>query len=349
LIKEKSLFHKEKTDLYEAGLKSSSWQNTDGTGSRVNGENRNCQIMSNPLYTAYFTTKKKDRLSMLDVLRNFRERRYLINEETLEYVITFGLSDYVITKLNGLTGDKELNEEEFINLVEKEFPKLGKNHRQRLFESAAIASYHNQMEFPVVELLLCDDAPQFKLLTEKLALCWVHEGRHYKKLEPEIYYHRQLLKAFVDKLWSFYEKLLNYKTKPEEVSAMELSKEFDELFSTITGYEALDDRIVKTKEKKVSLLMVLEYPEIPLHNNAAEVEARRIVRKRDISFGTKTEEGTKASDTFLSIYATTRKLGISFYKYIYDRVSKAFEIPNLGEIINQKAKVLQLVTFSGDG
>jgi hypothetical protein len=349
LIKKKNIFHEEKVDLYRAGLKSSLWQNTDGTGARVNGENQNCQIMSNPLYTAYFTTKKKDRLSMLDVLQNFRERRYLINEETIEYVITFSLPNYVIIKLKGLVGNKELNEEEFINLVDKEFPTLGKNHRQRLFESAGIASYHKQMEYPVVELLICDDAPQFKLLTEKLALCWIHEGRHYKKLEPEIHYHRQLLEAFLDKYWSFYEKLLDYKIEPKEEECIKLSTEFDELFSTKTGYKMLDDRIEKTREKKVSLLMVLEYPEIPLHNNSSEIEARRLVRKRDISFGTKTVEGTQASDTFLSLYATTRKLGISFYKYIYDRVSKTFEIPNLGEIINQKAKILQLVTFSGDG
>lgn len=349
LIKEKNTFHGEKTDLYKAGLQSSSWQHTDGTGTRVNGVNKNCQIMSNPLYTGYFTTEKKDRLSILDVLQNFRERSYLINEETIKYVTILNLPNYVITKLNDLKVPKELSEEEFINLVDKEFPTLGRNHRQRLFESAAIASYHNQIEFPVVELLLCDDAPQFKLLTEKLALCWIHEARHYKKLEPEICYHCELLKAFLDKFWSFYEKLQNYKIEPGETSAIELSKEFDELFSTKTGYDALDDRIAKTREKKVSLLMVIEYPEIPLHNNAAELEARRIVRKRDISFGTKTDEGTKASDTFLSLYATTKKLGISFYDYIYDRVSKAFKILNLGEIINQKAKSLQLVAAGDDG
>jgi hypothetical protein len=33
-----------------------------------------------------------------------------------------------------------------------------------------------------VELLICDDAPQFKLVTDELSLCWIHEGRHYKKL-----------------------------------------------------------------------------------------------------------------------------------------------------------------------
>lgn len=31
-----------------------------------------------------------------------------------------------------------------------------------------------------------DDAPQFKDITEELSLCWVHDGRHYKKLTPFI-------------------------------------------------------------------------------------------------------------------------------------------------------------------
>jgi hypothetical protein len=43
------------------------------------------------------------------------------------------------------------------------------------------------------------------------------------------------------------------------------------LFSTKTNYQALNDRIEKTKEKKSELLLVLKYPEIPLHNNDAEL------------------------------------------------------------------------------
>lgn len=53
----------------------------------------------------------------------------------------------------------------------------------------------------------------------------------------------------------------------------------------MTGYEALDQRIAKTKAKKDNLLRVLAHPEIPLHNNPAELGARQRVRKRDISFG----------------------------------------------------------------
>jgi hypothetical protein len=30
-------------------------------------------------------------------------------------------------------------------------------------------------------LPVCDDARQFKLVTEELGLCWIHNGRHFKK------------------------------------------------------------------------------------------------------------------------------------------------------------------------
>jgi hypothetical protein len=89
---------------------------------------------------------------------------------------------------------------------------------------------------------------------------------------------------------------------------------------TVTGYGQLDERISKTKEKKVGLLMALKMPTIPLHNNAAELAARAKVRKRDVSLQTVTEKGTKANDTFMTITQTANKLGVSAYAYIHDRV-----------------------------
>ncbi|WP_238360655.1 hypothetical protein [Iningainema tapete] len=49
----------------------------------------------------------------------------------------------------------------------------------------------------MVQALVCDDAPQFKLLTTELALCWDHVGRHYKKLRPMVAYHQKLLDKFL--------------------------------------------------------------------------------------------------------------------------------------------------------
>jgi hypothetical protein len=97
-----------------------------------------------------------------------------------------------------------------------------------------------------------------------------------------------------------------------------------------------DDRISKTKENKGNLLMVLNLPEIPLHNNAAELAARAKVRKRDVSLQSVTDEGTKANDTFMSIVQTAKKLRVSSYDYMLDRVSNRFEMLSLAQLIRGK-------------
>ena len=65
-------FHREKEEIAEAGLNSSPWQHMDDTGTRVNGVNQHCEVLCNPLYTAYFTTAREDRLTVIEVLRNQR-------------------------------------------------------------------------------------------------------------------------------------------------------------------------------------------------------------------------------------------------------------------------------------
>jgi hypothetical protein len=126
-----------------------------------------------------------------------------------------------------------------------------------------------------------------------------------------------------------------------------LSQEFDTLFKTTTGYETLDKRIAKTKAKKDKLLMVLHHPEIPLHNNPAELAARQRVRKRDISFGPRSADGLQSWDTFMTLAATAKKLGVSFYAYIFDRVSGANVLPTLADIIKQHSPAFH-PTISGN-
>ena len=121
-----------------------------------------------------------------------------------------------------------------------------------------------------------------------------------------------------------------------------METEFDKLFATQTGYGELDKRIAKTQVKKASLLLVLTHPELPLHNNPAELAARFRVRKRDISFGPRTEDGKRAWDTFMTLAATCKKLGISFYEYIQDHILKKNAIPPLPVLIQQAARELNL-------
>ena len=342
LIKKQDRFHAEKDAVYEAGLGSSPWQEIDDTGMRVNGRNQYCQILCNPLYTAYFTTKNKTKRTVLDVLRNFREPTFLLNAATFAYFERIRLAQRLVVTLRTFPQDRVMSKEEFLGLLGERLPPLGPHQLARILEGTGVAAYHAETQFPIVQLLLCDDAKQFKNLTEELALCWVHDGRNYKKLSPAIKYHQELIDSFLKRYWAFYRRLLDYKATPTVQFRTTLEQQFDELFSTQTGYYALDVRINATQDNKKCLLKVLEHPEILLHNNPAELGARQRVRKRDVSFGTRTKDGTKAWDTFMTLAATTKKLGISFFKYIYDRISGAYQLPSLAEVITQQAQGLCL-------
>jgi hypothetical protein len=340
LTKNLDIFHQEKADIFRAGLESTIYQQIDDTGAKVKGQNQYVEIICNPFYTAYFTIPHKNRLSILEILQGGKPRTYFFNDEAFSLLQSFGLSRKMISKLRDAAFNKELDEKQMQQLLGEIFPdpNKGKNRQTRIMEAGAIAAYHNQKEFPVVKALLSDAAPQFKKLTEEQALCWIHDGRNYKKLVPVVPLHKKELEDFRRQYWNYYGKLLQFKQKPSQENAEKLSDEFDRLVSSKTNYDALNELITKTREIKSELLLTLKYPEVPLHNNAAELGAREQVRKRDVSLHTMTEEGTRANDTFSTIVQTAKKLGVSVYEYLNDRVSKAFKMSSLAELIGKKAQ-----------
>jgi hypothetical protein len=143
---------------------------------------------------------------------------------------------------------------------------------------------------------------------------------------------------FLAELWKFYELLTQYKDSPNKIIRIYVVERFDSIFSTVTGYGTLDDRIAKTKKKKEELLLVLDYPNVPLHNNLAEIAVREGVIKRKISYGTRSELGKLAWENMLSIIDTCRKLGVSFYKYLYDIFSDSYSMPRLSDLILMASK-----------
>ena len=336
LTKKNEQWHAEKDEIYQAGLNSSSWQHIDDTGTRVDGENQYCHILSNPLYTAYFTRPSKDRLTIIEVLQNLSQTQFLLNEQTKQWLEQFDVPQWACRLVEKWPHHEWLTYEQIKERVESDISRLNKQQKARVLEAAALTAYHAQTTMPVLNALMSDDAPQFKWLADEQALCWIHDGRHYKKLTPYVTYHQQLLTDFRGKYWQYYAKLEQYRADPNEAGAAQLSQEFATLFSTITSYDELDKRIAKTKAKEEQLLLVLKYPEMPLHNNPAELGARQRVRKRDVSFGPRTEDGVRAWDTFMTLAETAKKLGVSFYAYIHDRISESYELLDLAEVIRQQ-------------
>ena len=340
LTKEQQPWHREKDDIYRAGLESSEWQHIDDTPTRVDGENHYCHIIGNPLFSAYFTRPRKDRLTVLGVLQNVSALHFLLNEQTADWLETFALPQWARRVIAQWPHHQRMDYEQIKTLINVDLHKLGEQQQARVLEAAALSEWYAQTRMPVVSLLVSDDASQFRFITPEQALCWVHEGRRYKKLTPFLKYHRQLTDEFRARFWDFYHKLRLYRSQPSDEQTTILRREFDTLFSTVTGYDRLDKRVAKTRSRKERLLAVLEHPEIPLHNNPAELAARQRVRKRDISFGPRSTDGTAAWDTFMTLTETTKKLGVSFYAYIYDRLSDTNALPSLADIIRQRSPAI---------
>jgi hypothetical protein len=87
-------------------------------------------------------------------------------------------------------------------------------------------------------------------------------------------------------------------------------------------------------------LWVPERPEIPLHTNASENDLRACVIKRKVSGGTMSADGRMARDVMLGLLKTCRKLGLSFFAYLGDRLGLNTDqpkIPPLATLVSQAA------------
>jgi hypothetical protein len=335
-------FRSEAQAVERAGLESSPWQHSDPTGTHVDGEAWHCHVLGNPLFTAYHTLPKKDRLAVPRLLRGGGALSYLWNATADAYLDWVGLSATARRTLGVIPRARELDEATLSGLLDPLYPWVGPQQRTWVREALALAAYQAQTDWPVVRTLLCDDAAQYRLVTEELGLCWVHEGRHYTKLIAHVPLHQRLLADFRVEFWTYYRELLAYRQHPTPAEAARLEQRFEALFGQTTGFTLLDQRLALTRQKQDGLLLVLRHPELPLHNNPAELAARRRVRKRVVSFGPRSPAGAGAWDTFMTLAATTQQLGVSFIAYLQDRLRQAGQIPPLPDLLRAQAATLDL-------
>jgi hypothetical protein len=324
--------------IHQAGLASTDWQATDQTSTRVDGQNETCHVLGNPFCTVYQTRPGGTRQDVLAVLWG-QELRFRLNADALAWLDATRIGRILITRLAAiLPWDTDLTATDLTRQLDAAGVTLGPQQRQQVWDALAIAAYHAQSDVPIVRLLLSDDASVYHLLTDTHALCWVHDGRHYAKLTPIVPTHRDLLAAFRTDYWAFYHQLVAYRTAPTPPERDRLRARFDTLFTRRTGYLALDERIAKTWANQELLLLVLDHPDLPLHNNDMELAARRRVRKRDVSFGPQSRAGAKAWDTFHTIIATATKLGVRVYTYFLGRLVAPASTPTLADHIRERAR-----------
>ena len=148
--------------------------------------------------------------------------------------------------------------------------------------------------------------------------------------------HREDIARVRDQIWTLYADLKAYKLHPTTKQKRELATRFDVIFTQKTRYATLNRLLRRIHLNKSELLLVLERPEVPLHTNDSERDIRDHVKKQKISGGTRSELGRQCRDTFSSLKKTCRKLGISFWNYLTDRISCSDQIPLLPHLVQQR-------------
>lgn len=320
----------EQRAILQAGLSVNQTLQMDCTGNVQRGENKTTHILTGPLFSIFYTLGSKSRLACLQALQgNPKGGIKLMWHKHMEVLFREAKVSKPDSKkaMELLTkhGVKVLGMEELDLLLKAQAPELFKKSRivNIIKEVMAFCYYDYQQDFPRLVRLVSDDAPEYYKIARYHALCWIHDARYYNKLSPILDYSSGIKEDFMDQYWTFYQRLLNYKAlTPQKQKKQKpiLVKAFDELFQPSTKYGALDLCIERTRANKDKLLMVLDFPFLPLHNNDAELGARKMVRKRDISLHTWTDWGTELRDAFLTITETARKIGVPVYKYINDRI-----------------------------
>lgn len=327
-------------EILRSGLEYIPYTQMDGTKSWESGQGKSTQIISTPYYSIYHTMSAKSKANIIWALqgKSGDSVPLLYNNLTIEL-----LKDSKVPKKGQkllqqlLSSEQCYTLDEFESLLTMRAPHLlEKATYAKMIEILALAYYLYQTDFARVQNLLSDAGPEYIGIATHHALCWLHEERHYKKMMPKLQVNQMAVQQVRSQIWDYYKKLLNFKELPPDIQAQEkpiLDQEFDQIFTQETDYDDLNYRIEKTFSKKEKLLRVLEFPDLPLHNNTAELAVRRKVRKRDISLHTMSVMGTKAQDAFMSVVETAAKLGVNALDYLYDRITNKYQMQSLAELI----------------
>jgi hypothetical protein len=331
LTQDKEVFHEEKAELLTAGLASASYIQVDDTGARHQGKNGYCTHIGNEFFAYFASTDSKSRLNFLAVLRG-AHGDYEINEIAEAYWKKYELSLALIASLQ--EGPTHFVDAAAWNAHLQTLGVTGARLVRIATEGALLGSLiaHGVS----VDLsVLSDGAGQFNILGH--AACWVHAERPLARMIPHNEQHRVAIEGVRQQIWELYQDLKAYKQQPQPAQVPVLTDRFEALCAQRTVYPSINNVLHEMHEHQADLLRVLERPEVPLHNNAAESDIRDYVKKRKISGSTRSDDGRRCRDTFASLKKTCRKLGIRFWDYLQDRIRGLGKVPRLAEVIRQRA------------
>ncbi len=334
LLKGHESFHAEKDELLPTARQITDHLHCDDTSARHQGQAAVCTHIGNELFASFSTTDSKSRLNFLRLLCQ-PDEHYRLCEEARSCLELTGASGKLQAKMDEQPDGMWLGREAW----EEQLTQWGLEKpagRRQVSEAALMGTLLTEDWYDDLGFV-SDDAPQFKLMGFVHGLCWVHGERKIDRLIPLITRHRQAKELAQSTFWEIYQSLQAYRRAPSEAAKESIESQFDQLCGGKTGYPALNDALQLLHAKRSEFLAVLEYPHLPLHNNLSENDIREYARLRKISGGTRSDEGRRCRDTFMSLKKTCRKLGVSFQNYLRDRIRGIGDIPLLPELMRAAA------------
>ena len=331
ITEDQTPFHQEKDALLSAALSASTYLHVDDTGARHAGKNGYCTHLGNEHFAVFHSTDSKSRINFLQLLRG-SHTDYVINACALDYLRAQNLPQMFLAALQ--QGPQRFDHGAAWS-AHLQALGIHREHSVRSATEGALIGSLVHHGFPPQLVILSDDAGQFNVWQH--ALCWIHAERVFRRILPLNEHNAQALEAVQTELWSLYADLKDYRQTPTAEAKEAITAHFNTLCQTKTTFQTLNQALKRLARNQKELLLVLERPDIPLHNNLSERDIREYGIKRKISGSTRSEEGRRCRDTFASLKKTCQKQKVSFWNYLMDRLTLTHAIPALPDLVCGKA------------
>jgi Transposase IS66 family len=327
-------FVQEQQQVLRVGLETAGHIHTDDTGARHQGQNGYCTVIGNEWFTYFQTSESKSRLNFLTILQG-GQLSYVLNESARQYLESQPIS---VRHWEHLPFDDTclaVGKSEWQEYLAVQGVKSAKAV-QAISEAGLLGGVMAQGMNAGLRVL-SDGAGQFNILSH--GLCWVHAERGLRRLQGTTPKQCRNIERMQERLWQYYRQLQAYQQHPTIERKAEMWRLFDQTFRRYyRDHPSLNTVLKQLRQHKAELLQVLDYPELPLHNNAAETDIREYVTRRKISGGTRSDRGRQARDTFVGLKKTCRKLGVSFWQYLLSRLRGDGAVPLLPDVIRTKTE-----------
>jgi cell division protein FtsB len=327
LMKESAKYQALSEQILKAGLGVAPYIRVDDTGAKHQHKSGVCTHIGGEFFAYYRTTSSKSRKNFLKILLQGKEE-YWINEAFIWHLYECGAEDDLLNCFEEIKGKRYRRKKGLMRLLD-DWGIGNKKLREQCLE-AGLIGFISETILCKDQILLSDRAGQFAILNH--AACWIHMERPLRKLKVTCVEVEESLKQVREAIWVLYDKVKEAswtQTGKEEVREL-----YDELVEIKSISPEINEVIASFKKYREEMLKALDYPKLPLHNNDSERDIRGIVKRRNISGSTKSEEGKVFRDGLMTLKQTCFRLGVSFFGFMKEWFGR--DPVNLADLVVEK-------------